>query len=348
MRIQPFRGETLLAIFKFRNPAPLLEHLEIYGYPLDHISRLPRDFLGCHVPSLRFLIWGGSLLPAPSELYNLTHPSLYDADEASTSLHVVLRVLSSAPLLEYLSISILDAGVVQGPTPVHDIRLDFLRHLHLASGAALSQAIPHFKAPQLKELSLTLPSYVGVPTIADLLPSDSYPLIMETTSMEFYIGPGDSAIELKGKGIKVRVNTLFPDFEATFNFFSNMTIFPIAQITRLMLRRIVRPLIARMGEFTNLEMLDLMYCQEDAEVLSALSPSPQSVSPVPCPRLIVVVVAFYYPTTHVVDSFKQMVRLRKEAENPLVNVNFRYFDGIHEMLDIEELNGWLGQAPPLE
>jgi len=345
MRIVPFSsGETLLAIFSFRSPAPLLQHLEISGFPRGHISQLPRDFLGCHTPSLRTLIWDDlSLLPAFPPRLNPTYPPLDGADYPPTPLCAVLGLLSSAPRLQHLSISILDGSEATDSTPVHDIHLGSLRRLRSVSGVALSRIIPHFKAPQLKELSVILPSGVGVPTIADLLPSDSYPLITEATTVDFYAGPGDSGIKLRGNGIKVTVNTFSPHVEATNNFFSNMSSFSFARVTNLMLRMMARPLATRIGEFTNLESLDLIRCEEDADVFSALSASPQSGFRILCPRLVRMKISFYNPDAHAVDSFRQMVRSRKEAGNPLVNVNL-ISDRVDEILDIDELNQWLART----
>lgn len=347
MRILPTFGETLPALFGFRSPTPLLQHLEISGFPRGHMSRLPRNFLGCHLPSLRSLTWGdSSLIPAPFPLSNFTHLS-YDAAEAPGPLRVVLGLISFAPHLEHLSISILDPNVSPDPPPVHDIHLDSLRHLELLSGAALSLALPHFKAPQLKEFSLILPSRFGVETIADLLPSDSYPLITEVTSMDFYAGPGDCGIKLSGEGIRFTVATFFPRANPSDNFFS-MTSFSFKQITRLVLRMMAKPIAGRIGEFTNLELLDLIRCEEDAEVFSALSQYPGQVSLATCPHLAAMRVAFYNPIAHVVDSFKQMVRSRKEAGNPLMTVNLMFFDRMDMVLDLNELNKWLGQPPVLE
>ena len=48
------------------------------------------------------------------------------------------------------------------------------------------------------------------------------------------------------------------------------------------------------------------------------------------------------------DSLKQMVRSRKEAGNLLMDTNLVRYHGMDEMLDMDELNGWLGKAPVLE
>jgi len=349
LRVRPISGGTLPSIFRFRSPAPILQHLEISGYPHGQISRLPRNFLGCHVPSLRSLIWDDSSL-MPESLLPLipTHPQPYDPDEAPTPLLVVLGLLSSTPYLEHLSISILDEDVAPDSTPVHDIYLGSLRKLKLVSGVALSRVIPHFKAPELKELLLILPPGVGTLTIADLFPSDSYPLLTNVTWMDFYAGPGDGGIKFMGEGVKIAMNAFFPRTEAINDFFPRTAYFSFAQITKLVLRMVAGPLAARVGEFTNLERLELIRCEEDAEVLCALSPSPRSVPRVPCPHLTAMRIAFYNPTTHVVDSLRQMVRLRKEAGSPLVTIDFMYFDRMYEILDIDALNEWLGQPPLLE
>ena len=344
MTIHPSLGRTLPTIFRFRSPTPLLQHLDISGFPRGHIPRLPHDFLGRHVPSLRSLIWDdSSLLPAPFPPPNLTHLSSA-ADEAPTHLHVVLGLISSAPLLERLSISIIEEDISLHPFPLHDIRLDSLRYLRLVSGASLSRVLPRFRVPQLKEFSLLLPSIpfdLQDPTIAALLPSDSYPLLTKVTSMDFYAGPGDSQVKLSGEGIKVTMGT----FLARMDNFFVMQSFPFTQITRLIVRMIAKPVVVKIREFTNLEQLGLVRCQEDAEVFLALSPPPGPVSLVPCPRLVAMRVAFYRSDPPTVDSFKQMVRSRKGAGNPLVNINLMSFHGMGEMLDIDEFNEWVTQSP---
>jgi hypothetical protein len=139
--------------------------------------------------------------------------------------------------------------------------------------------------------------------------------------------------------------------EAIDDFFPSMsytTSFLFTQITRLKLGSVVGGLAARIGEFTNLELLELMYCEEDMEVLSALSPSPQSVSRIPCPHLVAMTVRFYESTAYAAVSLKQMVRSRKEAGNPLVTVDLvsSYCGG--EWIYTDEWSEWLRPTPVLE
>ena len=344
--------EPLQAIFLFRSPAPLLRRLEISGYARGQISQLPGDFLGCHVPLLRFLQWRDSLSTRSSvSLPNPTHLWLDDVDGVPAPLCVILGLTSCAPHLQHLYITILDVGLGLDSTPVHDIHLGSLRCLELASGAGLSRVIPHLKVPQLKELSLTLPFSEEAPTIANLLPSDSYPLITEVTSMEFSAGGGNIETNLEGEGTRVVVNAFITRVEDINDFFSDMshtTSFSFAQITRLKLRLMVGSLATRIGEFTNLELLELAYCEEDMEVLFALSPSLQPVSRIPCPCLVEMRVHFYHSTAYAADSLKQMVRSRKEAGNPLVTVDLvsSYCGG--EWIDTDEWGEWLGPTPVLE
>ena len=231
---------------------------------------------------------------APSPLPNLTHLS-YNSEEVSIPLHAVFGPISSAPLLERLSISILDPDISPGPSLVQDIHLGSLRRLDLVFGTALSRVLPYFKVPRLKEFSLFLPPDIEVPTITDLLPSDSYPLFAEATSTDFCAGLGGSEIKLTGGGIEVTVTTYSPRVDHTDNF-TSMTPFSFAQITRLMLKMVGEPMVAKIGEFTNLELLYLVSCREDTEILFALSPSPALGSLVPCPHLVEVRVAFHIPT----------------------------------------------------
>ena len=320
MTIIPSPGKILPAISRFRRPAPLLQRLKISGFPRGYISRLPRDFLGCYVPSLRSLHWND--LPPILVSFPLSGPILpsYNSDEVPIPLHAVLGLISSAPLLEDLSISILDPDVSPDLPPVQNIHLGSLRRLHVISGVALSRILPYFKVPRLKEFSLFLSPNLGAPIIADLLPSDSYPLFTEVTSMEFCAGMGNGEIKLVGKGVEVTVR-YFPRVDDTDDFLS-VTPFSFAQITRLMLKMAVKPIVARIGEFTNLKLLHLISCMEDTEVLLALSPSPASGSLVPCPHLAAVRVILHIPTPHAVDCLEQMVRSRKEAGNPLMAVDF--------------------------
>ena len=345
MRIIPSPGETLPAIFKFRSPAPLLQELIIAEFPQNYLSRLPRDFLGHHVPSLRSLSWSDTpMVPAPFSFSSFIR--LPYASGPPIPLRTPLGLISSAPLLESALLWINDADPFPGVSPVHDIHLNSLHHLDLVSGTALSRVLPHFKAPRLKEFTLLLTFDVGVLTIADLLPSNSYPLLTKVTSMDFCTGHKGSELNLRGEGTKVTVST-DPCMGPTDNFFST-TSFSFTQITKLVLYVIAKPIAAKIGEFTNLERLELLECEEEAQVLSDLSPLPGPGSSVPCPHLMAAKVVFNDPTTHAVDCLKQMVRSRKEAGNPLATVKLASFDGMDEILDIDERNEWIGQPPVLE
>jgi len=337
MRLHPCFDVSLPAAPSFRSPAPLLQHLEISGFSRGHILRLPRDFLGCHIPSLLTLIWDDSSpIPAPFQ------PGLpFIADEAPTPLHVVLGLISSAPLLERLTVSIMDENMPLDPSPLHDIRLDSLRYLRLVFGTTLSRALPRFKVPQLEEFSLFLTRDVEAPTIADLLPSDSYPLLTKATSMDFYAGSGNSQVKLSGEGIKVTMGTFLSRMD---NFFIIQS-FSFAQITRLVLRVVAKPMVVKIGEFINLEQLDLVRCLEEVEVFLTLFPPAGPVSLVLCPRLVGMRVVFCRPTTPTVDSFRRMVRSRKEVGNPLVAIKLIRFYWVEEILDGDELNEWLNQTP---
>ena len=342
-------GGPLTATFMLRRPAPRLELLTIVGFPPGHISLLlPRDFLGGYVPSLRTLTWDGSsimgeifgvtpALPSPSEmpldlLFNPFSP-----------LRVLWGLMSSASHLEELHISIDDAVSRE---PVQDIQLNSLHKLDLISGLTLSRAIPHLKVPQLKELTIFLPFEVGPPTIADLLPSDSYPLLTEVTWMKLRIGPSESKIELRGQGIRVSVVT-FAHTDPEDDFYAT-TSFSFAQIAELGLTNAVEPVVMKMDEFTNLERLELQSCHEEVDILSKLSPSPPPGSFVPCPRLVKAEVCFHNPTMKAVDSLRHMVKSRKDTGKPLEIVEVSPFHGKDKMIDINELNGWLVQGPAPE
>ena len=334
MKISPALGGTLWSIFNFRSPAPLLQHLDICGYP----SPLPVDFLGGHTPSLRSLRLGGR----PPDL---SHPPFHDVRVAQPQ-DIVWGLLSSSPLLQYISIAISDEEASPDAIPPHHIHLDSLHHLMVASGVTFSRVIPYIKAPRLKGLSLFLPFGVGDWTIAELLPSDSYPLMREVTTMDFRTGVGGSEITLKGEGAKVAVTMPYPDRADMNNFFnSTMASFSFTQITSLTFGVMAGPLALRIGEFTNLQVLNLTRCKEDAEIFSALSPSVQSAPLIPCPCLGILTIYLCDPTTHTVDSFKRMLRSRKEVGNPLMAVNLVGFQGREEIGDIDE---WLGPAPVRE
>ena len=261
MTIIPSRGTTLPATFKFRSPAPLLQNLVIGGFQQNHLSRLPRDFLGCHVPLLRSLVWNDTpIVPAPFPFPSfMLQPYAY---ELPVPLHAPLGLISSAPLLERVFLSINDGEIFPDLFPVDDIHLDSLRDLDLVAGTALSRALPHFKAPRLKQLTLLLTVDVGVLTIADLLPPDSYPLLTEVTSMLFSPGSEKSRMKLTSEDVEVTVIAHFPHAD---NFFST-TPFSLAQITSLMLDAMAKPITTRIREFTNLEFLNLQCCEEEAEV----------------------------------------------------------------------------------
>ena len=326
----------LPAIFKFHSPAPLLERLTVAGFPPRYISRLPCNFLGGYVPSLRTLSWEGSSVA--EMLFGSTDsaPPTFEAwSNPPAPLRVLLGLISSAPHLERLRI-LIDEDV--SPDPVQDVQLNSLRSLDLVSGLALSRVIPHFKVPQLKELRVFLPTRVGPPTMADLLPSGSYPLLTEVTRMWFHIVVNVYRIVLRGEGIMVSVTRCTADTSPTDEFFT-ATPFSFAQITTLVLETVTKPMAARIGEFINLQQLELTRCEEETEVLSDLSPSPGLDAFVRCPHLRAMKIYFHRPTRHVEDSFKQMVKARKEAGNPLATATLYN----SRSLDVGDTNEWLGQ-----
>ena len=176
-------------------------------------------------------------------------------DEAQP-LDVLWGLLSSAPYLQHIFITIVGGGAPPDITPAHRIHLNSLRSLSLLSGFALSRVIPYIKAPQLKELLLTLPLGTGAWTIADLLPSNSYPLVSDVTAMDFC----GSEISPEGEGTKVTVNMPYRNIADMSDFFDSTTAsFSFAQITRLTFETRAGPLALRIGEFTNLQLLDLAY-----------------------------------------------------------------------------------------
>jgi hypothetical protein len=132
----------------------------------------------------------------------------WDDTDGPFPLRVILGLISFAPRLQDLSIAILGVSVGLDSAPVHDIHLGSLHRLELTSGTGLVRVIPHLKVPQLKELSLTLPFSEIAPTIADLLPSDSHPLITEVTSMAFSLNQGRFTVNLEGEGIRITVKAL--------------------------------------------------------------------------------------------------------------------------------------------
>lgn len=160
----------------------------------------------------------------------------------SILLHAVLGLISPAPLLEDLSISILDPDV----SPVYP---RYRIPTWVLCGDIRSRSFPdspYFKAPRLEEFSLFLPPNLGTPAIADLLPSDSYLLFTKVTSMGFCAGMGNSEIKLVGKGIKVAVRSFpFPHVDDTDDFLS-MTPFSFAQITSSMLTMVAKPALCRL------------------------------------------------------------------------------------------------------
>ena len=250
MKISSYPGEIFQAIFNFRGPVPLLQHLEISGYP----PLLPVDFLGGRTPSLKFLRWG-RLPPGPEpfEDPNSNHPPSQDAD-AAQPLDVVRGLLSSAPHLQHVSIAITDEEVYPDVAPAHHVQLDSLRYLNLVSGVTFSRVIPYINAPRLEKLSFTLPSAARGRTIADLLPPDCHPLIKEATTMDFRRGLRANLIRLEGKGTKVTVLIPFPAITDVNGFFnSTISPFSFASITRLTFKTMAGPLALRIGEFTNLQ-----------------------------------------------------------------------------------------------
>ena len=165
--------------------------------------------------------------------------------------------------------------------------------------------------------------------------------------MDFLAGPEDSGVKLAGQGVKVTVLTSLPHMDITDNFFDVIP-FSLAQITDLTLRMVAKPMAVRIGDFVNLERLKLMRCEEDAEVLSDLSPLPDPGSLIRCPHLAAIKVAFCNPARPIADSFRWMVMSRKEVGKPLTSIDVMPFHGMNEVLDVDALDEWLLRVPLLE
>jgi len=342
MKISPFLDQIFQAILNFRSPAPLLQHLEISGYP----PLLPVDFLGGHTPSLQFLRWGRLPSgPEPFDQPNPTHLPFHDEDVAQP-LGVVLGLLSSAPYLQHVSIAIPDGDVYPDATPTHHLQFNSLRYLNLVSGVTFSRVIPYIKAPRLKEFSFTLPSSARGRTVVDLLPSDFYPLIREATTMDVRRGLRANSVKLEGEGTKVTVVIPYQAIEDMDGFFNSaISPFSFTPITKLTFKTMAGPLALRIGEFTNLQQLNLIRCEGDVEIFFVLSPLIQLAELVPCPYLKAVTVELYNPSSHAVNTFMEMLRWRKEAENPLTTVDIvGFYRWRRNREDVDEL---LGPTPVL-
>jgi len=339
MVIYPLSSEVLPAIYKFRSSAPLLQHLQISGPWCDGMARLPDDFLGRHAASLRYLRLEGStpLMLKPFPLPNLTDLTLFVA-EPRVPTRAIYGLLSSAPRLRNVSITVMHEAMAE--TPIPDIHLGSLRCLNLTmvSGSTLSRVIPHIKAPKLEELALGMSLRMGVTTITDLLPPESYPLITEVTSMGFR-GISDESrvteITFKGKGTNVSLSTYFPRPTALRDFFADTAPFLFAQITRLELKFEAGSLASRITEFENLERIELEQCTGEDVILEALCPSPGSVPWVPCPHLEVMQLVPCSPRRLTLENLVRMARSRKEAGCSLERIDIPSFlsEGEKEMLN---------------
>ncbi|KAF9650471.1 hypothetical protein BDM02DRAFT_3111972 [Thelephora ganbajun] len=342
MMIYASFGKALPAIYNFRSPAPLLQRLEISGPGCDPTARLPDDFLGRHAPLLQHLhLEDSPLLLNPFPLPSLTTLTLY-AEESQPPMSAILGLLSSAPSLQNISIAMMDVSTKE--IPIHDIYLGSLRHLEVLSGSILSRVIPHIKAPKLEELVIKMPSGIQVPTIEDLLPPESYPLMTEVTSMDFRGVSWDPDMTFEGKGAKVFLTTHFPTPAGLDDFFLKIPSLLFAQITRLKIREEGGPLVSRIAEFKNLERIELGQCIEEDVIFEALCPSssPESTPLVPCPHLEIMQVELRSPKHPTPENLARMARLRKEVGYALGEIQVSSSLGFSAE-DEKILNDFLGK-----
>jgi hypothetical protein len=312
-----YRSQTLPAIYDFRSPAPLLEHLEVSGDWYDRPAQLPDDFLGRHAPSLRYLRFECSpLLSRPFPLPNLTELSMFIA-ESQTPMNVVVGLLSSAPRLEKVSITLED--IAMGESPILDIHLGSLRYLEVKSGSTFSRVFPHIKAPKLEVLALFFPAGVQLPTIKDLLPPESYPLTAEVTSMEFLAKDTQMLLEGKNAKISLIIDSLTP--AALDDFVSNAPSL-FAKVTAVEFSTSAGPFASRIAGFQNLRQVKMVRCIEEDVIFEALCPSLSSelVPSTPCPRLEEMEIELHSEGPSTPGRLVRMIRSREQAGYPLQEV----------------------------
>ena len=181
---------------RLRLPAPLLQRLKFDGRPNQTFVRrtlgavcFPRDFLGGQAPSLQNLSFN-SISPTPIielPLTNLTSFTWIDKD-SKTTVKDLLTLLTSAPLLEVLTIHLRIRSVSTAERTTV-VALKRLRELTWSNSGGAFSLTSCLIAPELDWLSLRLVPGADVTEndLASILPPHEghFPLLVEPTEMKY-------------------------------------------------------------------------------------------------------------------------------------------------------------------
>ena len=307
------------------NPAPLLQHLEIYAS--EGIIHLSDDFLGRQAPSLRSIRFNyiypklETLLPLP----NLTefHLSL-PSGTGPLRMGTLFQFFSSSPLLQKIGINVSDP-VVHDIPPGQVISLESLVELDYTSISA-GQILPFLKLPRLERFQVTSLLRPGqAQTLANILPYGGRPILARATKMTYlsHLYAYGDVVGLSGSGVDV----LFSAFCTTrgpisVNRFSGQTCVPLEQIEDLKLEG-YSPTAAGFpidfSAFRSLRVLRVAIWGKEYTEELLYSLGPESGAEVPCPSLeeIEIEHSYWGSQEPLPRLFIDLVRERKRAGHQL-------------------------------
>jgi len=231
--IQGSRGDISAASLLFCNPTTSLQHLGLLVY--EGLVRLPDNFLGQQVPSLRSVRFSGIYLTPVSTfpLPNLTEFSLYLPQEGGPfHMSALFRYFSCCPRLQKLCIGAASA-VLQGGLD-EAISLESLVELDYAYKSA-DRILPFLRLPRLKKLRVHSSSGSGqVQKAVDRLPYGGHVLLTGATDMVYFSDQSSLRVDFSGNGTDVTFITFGTTVDPiTVDWFSDETCIPFGRIEDL-------------------------------------------------------------------------------------------------------------------
>jgi len=281
--------DAYTASLLFCNPAPLLQHLEIFSAS-EVVAPLPDNFLGQRAPSLRSVNFVHmcptleSLFPLP----NLTEFHLSLGPATPFRVGALFRFLSESPLLQKIQINVHNWSV-QDVSLDKVISLESLVELDCGCNRT-GQIIPFLRLPRLKRLQVTSLGLEQAQTLADVLPYGGRALLAGVTKMFYDSDPYTHShrIELSGNGVDMSLRAFGAVANATLVDWSpDQTWIPFGQIEDLEFERgppIGHPI--DISAFENLRILRVVLRDEEPTngLFRSLHPGPGA-SGVPCRSL---------------------------------------------------------------
>jgi hypothetical protein len=342
--------DTHATSLRLCNPAPLLQHLDIFV--CGGIAHLPDNFLGRRAPSLRSVKFRGirpkleTLFPLP----NLTEFCLTLQDGTGLfQMGALFRVFSDSPLLRKISIDIRDK-IMQDVSPDQVISLESLEELDYACNS-IGQILPFLKLPRLKRFHVSYSLGPGqVQTLADILPHDGRVFLAGATRMFYHCNSYAHAQRLElcssGAGMSFSASCTAAG-SSIVDWFSDRTYIPVGQIEDLRVGGYPASRGFHINVFAleNLRVLriGLWDGQFTRGLLGSLHPDPRA--GVPCRSLqeIEIESAYSGPEEPLRKLLISLVRERKRAGHQLRFVCILYVQESDRDL-VEELREHVGEV----